>query len=126
MLRLAVCLLMLLGSVAAAQGPVSYGIPSTSAESSRVLKPAAGLLYGFQVNTGASALWVMVFDARTAPSNGAVTPVKWYQPAANSTMAVYFGPNPLQMTQGITIACSTTGPFTLTLSATCTISGETQ
>lgn len=112
--------------VAAAQGPVSYGAPSTALEASRVLKPAGGLLYGFQVNTTTLSTWVVVLDTRTAPSNGAITPVKWYQPAANSTMTVYFGPNPLQMLTGITVACSTTGPFTFTATATCTISGETQ
>ena len=120
---------LLLGWVSCAQAQVPTAppvTPSGAAESSHVFKAAAGVLYGFQVNTGASAVWVMVFNATSAPADGAVTPIKWYQVAANSTLTVTYIPVAIQLSTGITIVCSTTGPFTKTASSTCVFSGEAQ
>ena len=110
---------------------------ASALESSHVLKSTGpATLVGFQVNnTTASAIWVMVFDAATAPSAGTVTGcsaasssrpcvIKWYQVAANSTLSEKWIPGPFpQLQTGIIVACSSTGPFTLTYSANCTISG---
>lgn len=122
-IRLCLAAVLLWASPLAAQDVSRLQAPSAAAESSRVLCATSCVLTGFQVNTGASAVWVMLFNATAVPSNGAVTPVKWYQVAANSTAAVAW-PSPISLTVGATVACSTTGPFTQTLTATCTISGE--
>lgn len=114
------------------------GVTSSAVESSHVFKTTAGTVSGFQVNnTNAASRWVMVFSASAAPSNGAKTGcgttsqtsgcvAKWYQVAGNSTLAVSWSPGPpLLLANGIVVACSSTGPFTLTLAADCTFSGET-
>lgn len=129
-----------------AQSADSYGCllqPQTTAsavESSHVFKATGpSTVVDFQVNnTTASALWVMLFDAATAPTGGGAavtgctTPAasrpcvaKWYQVAANSTISVTWTAGPfLQLQTGQVVVCSSTGPFTLTYSANCTFSGE--
>jgi len=120
---LAAIVLAFMAFPAWAQNVSRYVAPSTAAESSRVVCNAACVSYGFNVNSGASAVWVMVFDATSAPSDGASqTPVKLYQVAANSTLSV--GYEGLRFNTGMTLVCSTTGPFTKTASATCTFSGD--
>ena len=101
---------------------------SSSLESGHVLKASAGSLFGLQVNFVACSVypcWVMLFDSASLPSNGAVTPKKWYQVSQNSQIADEFIP-PLSMTTGATVGCSTTGPFTLTATSQCVISGQMQ
>lgn len=111
---------------------------ASALESSHVLKSSGpATVVRFQVNnTTASAMWVMVFDASTAPSAGAVTGcatygssrpcvAEWYQVPANSTLNASFSSGPFpQLQTGLVLACSSTGPFTLTYSANCTFSGE--
>lgn len=116
-------LLLMLSPCAAQNAPVGYGQPSQSLASYIQLKTAAGSLIDFQVNTTTAGGWIMVLDQNTAPSNGAVTPIKWYQVGANNTYGVAFE-FPLLFLNGAVVACSTTGPFTLTLTQTCTFSGE--
>lgn len=67
----------------------------------------------------------MVFDATSAPADGAVTPIRLYQAAINTTVNVSFT-NPLRFVTGMTIVCSSTGPFTKTVTNTCTFSGDIQ
>ena len=124
----------------------SYGCllqPQTTAsavESSHVFKATGpSTAVDFQVNnTSGSTLWVMLFDAASAPTGGgaAVTGctnaaasrpcvAKWYQIGANSTIGVTWAAGPfLQLQSGQVLACSSTGPFTLTYSANCVFSGE--
>jgi hypothetical protein len=98
-----------------------------SAAANLVLKAGAGNLYSFQVTSGASAGFVLVFDATSAPADGAVTPKKCYQLAANGTLGASWIPGPpLNFATGITVSFSTTGCFTKTASATAFISGEVQ
>lgn len=109
---------------------------SAAVESSHTFKVGAATAIDFQVNSGASALWIMLFDSSTVPTNGTVSGcanqaaarpciAKWYQVAANSTIGVTWSPGPfLALQTGQVVVCSTTGPFTLTLSSTCVISGE--
>lgn len=120
---LASVLLALFAASAWAQSVSRYVAPSTAAESSRVICNAACVSYGFNLNTGASAVWVLVFDATAAPADGAgQTPVKFYQVAANSTIGVNY--EGLRFNTGMTLVCSTTGPFTKTATSTCTFSGD--
>jgi len=99
-------------------------VARTTAGSSQMLKGSAGNLYSLNVVSGASAGVVYVFNATALPPNGAVTPVKAYILAANSSLEVKFDP-PLRLGTGITVGFGTgTDPFALTASATAFISGE--
>ena len=97
---------------------------SAAAESSHVFKASAGTLFGLSVTSGASAGYVLIFNATTAPADGAVTPVACYAIAANTTLGIAFTPFPLALSTGITAVFSTTGCFTKTASATSFFLGE--
>lgn len=100
-------------------------VVSTAAEGSHVLKASAGNLYGVCVTTGASAGFLMVFNATSAPADGAVTPTEWIQLGANSTSCISYGSGPPNAyATGITAVFSTTGPFTKTISATAAFVGR--
>lgn len=107
--------------------PIATGgitpVPSTAAESSRVFKASAGNLYAYQVTTGAAAGYVMIFNATSAPADGAVTPVKCVAVPARATVGVSNDP-PEAFSTGITAVFSTTGCFTKTASATAMFSGD--
>jgi hypothetical protein len=105
-------------------GPIAP-VCSSALASSLVLNAAACSLFGFQVNTTTAAGWVMLFDATSAPVDGAVTPKKWWQIGPNSTLGIDSLP-PLSMLTGAVLVFSTTGPFTKTASATAAFSGETR
>lgn len=94
-------------------------IVSASAEASHILKAAPGNLYSAYVTTGATAGYLMVFNATSVPADGAVTPVECvYVPATNTT-AITFGAGPPDAySVGIVVVFSSTGPFTKTGSAT--------
>lgn len=113
-------------SSASADGIVSTA--TSALASNLVLKSGAGNLYGFVVtsSTGTPG-YVMVFNATSAPADGAVTPVKCYYLPANSSIGVDFRPGPMPyFSTGITAVFSSTGCFTKTASATAFISGEAQ
>lgn len=108
----------------------SVGVPpvnSTTTESNHVLKASAGALYNITVTIGASAGWLLLFDATSAPADGAVTPAYWYPVATNGTfgaIAVSWPAVPLKFSTGIVAVFSTTGPFTKTASATAQFSAQ--
>jgi hypothetical protein len=61
----------------------------------------------------------MVFNATSAPIDGAVTPQNCIQVPANSTNFLNWAPQPPEWySTGISVAFSTTGCFTKTASAT--------
>lgn len=94
-------------------------IVSAAAEGSHVLKTSGGQLYSLYVTTGATAGFLMTFNATSAPGDGAVTPVECVQVPANTTVSVSFGPGPPDAyATGITAVFSSTGCFTKTVSAT--------
>ena len=106
--------------VATTPASLAYVSSSTSVEVSHVLKASAGTFLGAQANnTSSTAVWVMLFDLASAPANGAVTPVAWWQVPPNSTQSISESPG-IATANGIVLACSSTGPFTLTLVASCT------
>jgi hypothetical protein len=98
-------------------------VVSSAAEGSKVLKASAGNLYAYQVTTGAAAGYVMLFNATSAPADGAVTPVKCVAVPATSTVGVTVSP-PEYFSTGITAVFSTTGCFTKTVSNTAMFSGD--
>jgi hypothetical protein len=102
-------------------------VVSGSAEASHVLKGSPGNLYGFSVSPGIAGAYVMLFDATSAPTDGAVTPKKCYGPISNAPFGASWQPGPpLNFATGIVVVVSTTGCFTKTGSATAFIAGEVQ
>lgn len=102
---------------------VPYGafssLQSASAESSHVFKATAGNLYDLYVTIGATAGFLMVFDAASAPTDGAVTPKDCIQVPASTTQSLFTGgTGPEVYSTGIVAVFSTTGCFTKTASAT--------
>ena len=93
----------------------------------QILKSSAGNLYGFNVTSSTTAGYVMLIDSATVPADGAVTPVKCYKLAANSTIAGSWLPGPAaRFASGIVVVYSTTGCFTKTVENTAFISGDYQ
>jgi type IV secretory pathway protease TraF len=93
------------------------------AASSLVVKASPGNLYGYTAVSGASAGYVMLFDAVAAPADGTVTPKGVIVLAANSSIVVDRS-TPIRFTTGIVMVFSTTGPFTKTASATAFLAGD--
>lgn len=111
--------------VSAATGAITPTVTAAVA-SNLVAKASAGNLYGFHVTAGASAGYVLLFNATSLPADGAITPQGCYALAANTTLVVDLRPLPKRFATGITIGYSTTGCFTLTASATAFISADVQ
>jgi hypothetical protein len=83
-------------------------------------------IVSLNVTSGATAGFVLILDSAGVPGAGAVTPIKCYEIAANSTLDLHWGATPLTTVNGIAVLFSTTGCFTYTLSATAFFSGEFQ
>lgn len=108
------------------QTGASFGITpvkSASAESNHVLDATAGNLYSVYVTTGATAGFLMLFNATSAPADGAVTPIECLIAPANSTTGLDRSQIPDVFSTGITSVFSSTGCFTKTASATAFFSG---
>lgn len=108
---------------------LAAAVPSTAvvaAEACRVLQASATNVYKVTVAIGATSGYVMIFNATSAPVDGAVTPA-WapVYVASNGTSGwadIPFEP-PLRLGTGATVCFSTTGLFTKTASATAAIYG---
>lgn len=101
---------------------------SPSVESCHVMKASQATAVSYGVTTGATAGYLMVFNATSAPADGAVTPVALaIQVPANATVTrTYSPPSTLQLSTGFTVCFSSTGPFTKTASATAMLEGTWQ
>lgn len=99
-------------------------VVSAAVEGTHVLKGSAGNLYGLVVTNTTVAGYVMVFNATTAPADGAVTPIYCLPIGINQTVSLT-GPStiPISFSTGISVAFSTTGCFTKTVSATAMFTG---
>lgn len=104
--------------------PAVAPVASGGIEAAHVLNAAPCSVGAIQVNTGATAGWLMLFDASSIPADGVVAPKKWWQIAINTTLDRTFTP-PLAMATGATLVFSATGPMTKTGSPTAVFSGET-
>lgn len=109
----------LLGSSALASPPIiGPPISSAAAESCHVLAAAPANLLSVSGYAG-QAEFILVFNAVTAPSDGAVVPTVWaYVPAAGSWSINYGGPSAAYFGTGVVVCASSTGPFTKTAIAT--------
>lgn len=96
-----------------------------------VVKASAGVLKSFEVSADStlsgSTWYVMVYDAASAPSDGAVTPAKCYQQASGvAQMGGVFNSGGVAFTTGIVIGVSTTGCFNKTASTHAFIAADNQ
>lgn len=98
---------------------------STAAEASNILKASAGNLYSLTITTGATAGFLMIFNATSAPADGAVSPAYCAQVPANNTGAFEWA-IPARYSTGITAVFSSTGCFTKTASATAAFFAQVQ
>jgi hypothetical protein len=100
-------------------------VVSPSAESNRVICAGACNLWSVSITTGAAAGFFMVFNATSAPADGAVTPIECVQVPANGSASINFGPGPPdRYSTGATAVFSTTGCFNKTASATAFFKGR--
>lgn len=100
-------------------------VVSSSVESSHVFKASAGNLYSAYVTVGATAGFLLIFDATSAPVDGAVAPTQCVVAPANQTVSLSFNPGPPEVySTGITAVFSSTGCFTKTASATAFFHGS--
>lgn len=112
--------------------PLSCSLASTIALASNlVVKGSAGVFCGAEVSADATlsaATWyIMVFNATSAPADGAVTPALCYQVNSGSPQGGFtFSPGGLFLSTGVTVVVSTTGCFTKTASAHAFIAGFSQ
>lgn len=98
-------------------------VVSTAAEANHVLKAGAGNLYGLSVTTGATAGYILLFNATSAPADGAVAPLFCYSIPASTSAGIAYNV-PAAFSTGITASFSSTGCFTKTASATAFFSGS--
>ncbi len=106
-----------------ASGAAIVQVATPAVASTLVAKATPGNLYGCCAVAGASAGFLMLFDATAAPANGTVTPIKVWPVAANAGLELDF-PKPIRGSKGLVLMFSTTGPFSLTGSATAFISAS--
>lgn len=110
----------------------STAYASTTAPASNLAIPASAnkSLTGFQVSVDSTLLqapwWIMIFDAISAPVDGAVTAAKCYGVPSNTPSRSYAFTGFPKFTNGIVIAVSTTGCFDKTGSDHAFISGDIQ
>lgn len=88
---------------------------SAAAEGSHVFKASGGLLYGITATIASTSGYLMVFDATTAPADGAVTPKLCYAIGSAINQGILI-PYPVPFTNGIVAVFSTTGCFNKTVS----------
>lgn len=104
-------------------------IPQASAalEASHIFRTAGGgQIWSLNVaNNNAAVRWVLIYDSTTVPADGATTPVKWIEMAATSSQIIALH-RPWGFTTGVVFVCSTSGPFTKTITTDCGFSVEMQ
>lgn len=126
---------LLLASLPAVAAENINSVVSAAAEGSHVFCDATGTppvrkapcsLRSLYVTTGAVAGYLMVFNAVSAPADGAVTPQVCVYVPALMTVSYDFGETAEAYATGLTAVFSTTGCFTKTVSATAFFSARFQ
>jgi hypothetical protein len=109
-------------ALAQTQCVVPAGAPATpvvsaAAEGSHILKASPGCLLSLYVYNSGAAAFLMVFNSKTVPADGAgQTPIECVPVAAASYNFINFAPLPPEwFSTGISAAISTTGCFTKTV-----------
>ena len=106
----------------------TVNVPSAALVANQVIVASAASLYSFNVSAdstlSAAAWWIMIYNATTAPGDGAVTPARCYAMTSGTTSFSAAFPVGLPFATGITIGVSTTGCFTKTASTHAFIAGD--
>lgn len=108
--------------VAVAPNTVASSAPTSAqtatAAGSLIAKASAGNCYGFNVVSGATAGYFLLFNSATVPADGTVTPFRAYKMAADTSLGVHWDV-PRRFSAGIVgVFSSGATPFTKTASAT--------
>lgn len=119
-----------LATIATNTGSVLSGVSeshSAAAETNRVAKASAGSVVSIS-GSAVSGSYIMLFDATSAPVDGAVTPKKCWGPMSSAgPFSLSWGIGPvLTMATGITVVSSSTGCFTKTATNAAFLSVEYQ
>lgn len=108
--------------------PPSAPLSTSSIASNLIIKGSPGNLYSLQASADSTlsgaAWWLMLYDATTAPGDGAITPLKCFAFQSGTTLVGLAFPTPVSFATGIVAGVSTTGCFTKTASAHAFISGD--
>lgn len=99
-------------------------VVNSAVGSALVVKASAGNLYSVNIVTGATAGYLLIFNATTAPADGAVAPIKCLPVAANVGIETNMRSMPEYFSTGIVAVFSSTGCFTKTASATAFMSAD--
>lgn len=108
--------------------PAGTVVSTSALAANLVVKNAPAKLVSFNVSADSTlsgaAWWVMIYNATSAPGDGAVTPAKCYAaPSGTTSMSGAFTA-PDTFSTGITIGVSTNGCFTKAASTHAFISGD--
>lgn len=105
-------------------------VKTTSVSSSLVVSAAPCDLIEAECSIGTVSGYLMIFDAASAPADGAgQTPIRAIPINSNGTWGYadrIWGPSPLPMLTGCTLVFSSAGPYTKTASATAHLMGRFQ
>src|SRR5437016_2631348 len=103
--------------------PSIPGAASAASETAHVFCASACKIYALGFPACPAGDWAMLFDAASAPPDGAVSPAWYAQSSGSGLFATWMNPRP--MTNGAVAACSATGPFTKTAISS-EFTGQTQ
>lgn len=122
-MRTSYALACLLACAAGAPGAWAYEpgitpVVSATAEASHLIKGGPGNLYSLYVTTGATAGYLMTFDANVVPADGPVKPIECVLAPANNTISISFSGPPDIYAHGIVAVFSSTGCYVKTASPT--------
>ncbi len=123
MRKILALLALMAATPAIAQSP-SLMTSTSAVSSSLIVRASPMLVTGVNITTGATAGYLMLFDARTVPADGAVAPRRCVPVAANTGLEVTFRDYGLRFEQGVVMVFSSTGCFTKTSSATAFMAGD--
>lgn len=108
-------------------GAPATPVVSTSTTGSLVLKASPGCLLAAYVTSGGTAGYFMQFNSTTVPADGTVAPRNCVYVPANTTIGLNWAPQPPEWNSaGISVAFSTTGCQTKTLTGISFIHGLVQ
>lgn len=111
-----------------ATGAAASTTTSSALAANLVVNAGAANLYSFNISAdstlSAAAWWIMIYNATSAPGDGAVTPQKCYAMTAGTTSYSAAFPTPVPFSTGIVIGVGTNGCFTKAASTHAFISGD--
>jgi hypothetical protein len=103
-------------------------VSSSALAANQIISASSANLLSFNVSAdstlSAAAWWVMVYNAASAPADGAVSPAKCYAMPSGATSISESFSAPIKFSTGIVIGVSTTGCFTKTSSSHAFISAD--